>query len=153
MKKVALGIFKLDHFDHDLPLPKYQTSMAAGADIAACLGRGEKIVLKPGEKTLIPTGLVFEIPQGFEIQVRPRSGISLKTGIYLPNAPGTIDCDYRGELKILIGNRSDKNEIINHGDRVAQLILSPVIQADFFLVENISKTPRGDSSFGSTGIN
>lgn len=153
MKKVALGILKLDHFDSELSLPKYQTSMAAGADISACLGPGKKIILSPGEKALIPTGLIFEIPQGYEIQVRPRSGISLKTGIYLPNAPGTIDCDYRGELKILVGNRSDKEEVINHGDRLAQLILSPVLQADFYFVENISKTPRGDSSFGSTGIN
>jgi len=153
MKKVALGILRLDHFDKNLSLPKYQTSMAAGADIAACLGPGQKIVLRPEEKLLIPTGLIFEIPQGFEIQVRPRSGISLKTGIYLPNAPGTIDCDYRGELKILVGNRSDKDEVICHGDRLAQLVLAPVVQADFYLVENISKTPRGDSSFGSTGIN
>ena len=153
MKKVALGILKLENFDNNLSLPKYQTSMAAGADVAACLGLGKKAVLKPGEKTLIPTGLVFEIPQGFEIQVRPRSGISLKTGIYLPNSPGTIDSDYRGELKILVGNRSDIDEIINHGDRLAQLILAPVVQADFYLVEKISKTARGDSSFGSTGIN
>ena len=153
MKKVALGILKLDHFDEALSLPKYQTSMAAGADIAACLGIGNKIILKPGEKALIPTGLIFEIPCGFEIQVRPRSGISYKTGIYLPNSPGTIDSDYRGELKILVGNLSDKDEVINHGDRLAQLIVAPVIQADFYFVDTISDTARGKASFGSTGIN
>jgi dUTP pyrophosphatase len=153
MKKVALGILKLEHFENDLSLPKYQTSMAAGADIAACLGKGKQIVLKPGEKSLIPTGLIFEIPEGFELQVRPRSGVSLKTELYLPNSPGTIDCDYRGELKIMVGNRGSKDETINHGDRIAQLILSPVVQADFNIVESISSTLRGSSSFGSTGIN
>jgi dUTP pyrophosphatase len=153
MKRVALGILKLDHFDTTLSLPKYHSSEAAGADIAACLGAGNKLVLRPGEKALIPTGLIFEIPQGFEIQVRPRSGISYKTGIYLPNSPGTIDSDYRGELKILVGNLSDKDEVINHGDRLAQLIVAPVIQADFYFVDTISNTPRGEASFGSTGIN
>ena len=153
MKRVALGILKLDHFDANLSLPKYHSSEAAGADIAACLGVGNKLILKPGEKALIPTGLIFEIPKGFEIQVRPRSGISFKTGIYLPNSPGTIDSDYRGELKILVGNLSDKDEVINHGDRLAQLIVAPVIQADFYFVDTISNTARGEASFGSTGIN
>ena len=153
MKRITLGILKLDHFDSALPLPKYHSAEAAGADIAACLGVGNKLILKPGEKALIPTGLIFEIPLGFEIQVRPRSGISYKTGIYLPNSPGTIDSDYRGELKILVGNLSNKDEVINHGDRFAQLIVAPVIQADFYFVDTVSETERGKSSFGSTGIN
>ncbi len=152
MKKVAVGILKLPHFEESLGTPKYQTLMAAGADISACLGKDSKIILKPGEKALVPTGLIFEIPEGFELQIRPRSGLSLNTGIYLPNAPGTIDCDFRGELKIIVGNRSEKYEVINHGDRIAQIILAPVVQADFYFVESISETQRGEQSFGSTGI-
>ena len=150
---VEIKIKKLDHFDDDLTLPSYETLWAAGADIRACLGKGEKAIIKPGERVLIPTGISVEIPRGHEIQVRPRSGLSLKTGLMIVNSPGTIDSDYRGEVKIILGNLGGQDEVISHGDRIAQLILSPVLQAKFILAEDLSETNRGDGGFGSTGIN
>lgn len=142
----------LDNFDKSLKTPSYETKDAAGADIRACLD-GENLVIKPFERVLIPTGLAFEIPSGYEIQVRPRSGLSLKTGLMVVNSPGTVDADYRGELKVIMANISDKNEIINHGDRVAQLVFSPVTQARFLQAESLSVTERGTGGFGSTGKN
>jgi dUTP pyrophosphatase len=153
MKRVQLGLKTLDHFDQDLGFPRYQTPQSAGADVAACLGKNNKLVLKPFEKVLVPTGLCLEIPPGYEIQVRPRSGLSFRTGLYLPNSPGTIDSDYRGELRILMGNSSPHEEFIHHGDRVAQIVLCPVNQAEFFLTGELSKTQRGEKGFGSTGVN
>jgi dUTP pyrophosphatase len=122
--------------------------------VRATLGTGESLLIKPGERVLVPTGLSMEIPVGFEVQVRPRSGLSFKTGLMVLNSPGTIDSDYRGEIKIILGNLGTKDEVIKHGDRVAQLVLAPVVQA--FYVENeaeLSKTNRGTGGFGSTGIN
>lgn len=150
---IEVKLKKLSHFDHNLALPGYETLWAAGADIRACLGPGEEMSIKPGERVLIPTGLSVEIPQGYEIQVRPRSGLSLKTGLMVVNSPGTIDSDYRGELKVILGNLGSKDEIIKHGDRVAQLLLAPVIQAKFEVVDELSKTNRGAGGFGSTGVN
>ncbi len=143
----------LEHFDAKLPLPKYETSHAAGADLRACLGEGEKMILKPGQRTLIPTGLSFEIEPGYEVQVRPRSGLSLKTGLMVVNSPGTVDSDYRGEIKIILGNLGTNDETIEHGDRVAQMVLMPVPQATFKVVEDLSSTDRGAGGFGSTGKN
>ncbi|MBP9674643.1 MAG: dUTP diphosphatase [Bacteriovoracaceae bacterium] len=143
----------LPHFDKELPLPFYATIGSAGADICACLGVGEKIILKPTERIAIPTGLSLEVPVGFEMQVRPRSGLSLKTGLIMPNSPGTIDSDYRGEIKIILGNVGNKDEEIKHGDRIAQLLLSPVVQAQFVVAENLEETQRGAGGFGSTGRN
>ncbi len=148
---IEIKIKRLDHFDHGLELPCYKSLWAAGADISACLGPSEKLLIRPFERVLIPTGLSMEIPEGYEIQVRPRSGLSLKTGLMVVNSPGTIDSDYRGELKVIIGNLGHKDEVICHGDRVAQILLSPVMQARFILVEELSKTKRGVSGFGSTG--
>ena len=142
---------KLDHFEEGLVLPRYESLWAAGADIRACLGSGEKLIIKPGERMLVPTGLAMEIPQGFEIQVRPRSGLSYKTGLMVVNSPGTIDSDYRGELKVILGNLGKQDEVIEHGDRVAQLLLAPVIQARFVIVDELSNTERGAGGFGSTG--
>ncbi len=147
----TVKIKKLEHYDFDLPLPAYETLLAAGADIRANLGKGEKMILSPGQRTLIPTGLSFEIPAGFEVQVRPRSGLSLKTGLLVVNSPGTIDADYRGEVKIIMGNLGSANEEIAHGDRIAQIVLSPIIQAHFEVVETLSETARGAGGFGSTG--
>lgn len=144
---------KLEHFDNELPLPSYETRWAAGADLRACLGQGEHLVIKPGERLLVPTGLSFEIEPGFEIQIRPRSGMSLKTQLLVVNSPGTIDADYRGEVKILLGNFGTYEEIIEHGDRVAQMVLCPVVQAQFEMVQNLSETVRGEGGFGSTGKN
>lgn len=151
MQKVSINIIKCDHFDDNLALPHYSTEGAAGADIRACLGIDEKICIKPGERTLIATGLVFEIPDGYEMQIRPRSGLSLKTGLMVVNSPGTIDADYRGEVKVILGNLGTSDEIISHGDRIAQLIIAPVLQADFCVTKNISSTKRGSGGFGHTG--
>ncbi len=152
MMTVEVKIKKLSHFDNEFQLPSYETSGAAGADVRASLGNGEKLLIKPGERVLVPTGLSMEIPHGYEIQVRPRSGLSFKTGLMVLNSPGTIDSDYRGEVKIILGNLSNKDEIINHGDRVAQLILAPVVQARYVEVtEELSETARGSGGFGSTG--
>ncbi|PIP89802.1 MAG: dUTP diphosphatase [Bdellovibrionales bacterium CG12_big_fil_rev_8_21_14_0_65_38_15] len=146
-------LLKLSHFDNDLALPSYETKLAAGADIRACLGKGESMTIRPGERVLVPTGLAMEIPPGFEIQVRPRSGLSFKTGLMVVNSPGTVDADYRGEVKVILGNLGTKDEVIAHGDRVAQFVLSPVIQANFEVASEINSTERGAGGFGSTGKN
>ena len=143
----------LEHFDKSFPLPRYETQGASGADIRASLpleSRQRGLVIGPGQRVLIPTGLCLEIPKGFEIQVRPRSGVSLKTNLLVPNSPGTIDSDYRGELKILMGNFGKSPEHIAHGSRLAQLVLSPVFQATF-LEGKLRETERGVGGFGSTG--
>ena len=149
---IEVRLKRLSHFDTELPLPSYETLWAAGADIRACLGPGEEMVIKPGERVLIPTGLAMEIPQGYEIQVRPRYGLSLKTGLLIVNSPGTIDSDYRCELKVIMGNLGQNDEIIKHGDRVAQLLVAPVVQAKFEVVDELTETKRGAGGFGSTGV-
>ncbi|MBK25508.1 MAG: dUTP diphosphatase [Halobacteriovorax sp.] len=141
----------LENFDRELQLPGYETDGAAGADVRASIGPNESITIKPGERTLIPTGLAMEIPFGYEIQVRPRSGLSFKTGLMVCNSPGTIDCDYRGEVKVILGNLGSKDEVINHGERVAQLVLAPVTQAKYEVVDDLGETDRGAGGFGSTG--
>ena len=153
-KKVKVLVRKLSHYDESFPLPSYETTGSAGADIRASLGLSESLLIKPGERVLVPTGLSMEIPQGFEVQVRPRSGLSFKTGLMVLNSPGTIDSDYRGEVKIILGNLGTKDEVINHGDRVAQFVLAPVTQAHFMVSDDeLSKTERGSGGFGSTGMN
>ncbi|AUN98179.1 dUTP diphosphatase [Bacteriovorax stolpii] len=149
---ITVKVKKLEHYDSSFPLPSYETTGAAGADVRASLGNGEKLLIKPGERVLIPTGLSMEIPHGYEIQVRPRSGLSFKTGLMVLNSPGTIDSDYRGEVKIILGNLGKNDEVINHGDRVAQLVLAPVTQAAYIVSESeLSDTARGTGGFGSTG--
>lgn len=132
-------------------VPEYKTAGAAGADVCAFLPEGS-VTIAAGKFAMIPTGVFFEIPDGYEIQVRPRSGLAAKNGITVLNTPGTIDCDYRGELKIILINLGDKDFTINHHDRIAQIIISPVIQADFKPVDSLSETERGNSGFGSTGV-
>lgn len=151
MAQVSVKLLKLAHFDEALSLPTYQTAQAAGADVHACLGVGESIVIRPGERILVPTGLAMEIPMGYEIQVRPRSGLSFKTGLMVVNSPGTIDADYRGEVKVILGNLGAKDEVVAHGDRIAQLVLAPMLQANFVVTANINETERGAGGFGSTG--
>ncbi len=131
-------------------LPAYQTIGSAGADVCALLD--EPICLKPGMRQMIPTGLRFEIPLGFEIQMRPRSGLAAKYGIACVNSPGTIDSDYRGEVKVILINLGQEDFIINSGDRIGQVVLAPVFQADFTIVESLSDTDRGSGGFGSTGV-
>ncbi len=140
---------KLSHAE-DLPLPSYESEFAAGMDIRAALEK--PITLQPGERELIPSGLKMAMPQGYEAQMRPRSGLAYRHGITMLNTPGTIDADYRGELKMLAVNLGDKEFTINHGDRIAQMVIAPVIQAEVNEVELLSETERGDGGFGSTGV-
>lgn len=141
-----------DWADPSLPLPSYQTAGAAGADLAADLSQTGEITLTPGQTVLVPTGLRLQIPDGWEIQIRPRSGLALKHGITLPNSPGTIDSDYRGPLGVILTNLGIKPFTIRHGDRIAQMVLAPVWQAHFTLTETLDQTARGDGGFGSTGV-
>lgn len=146
--QVKIKVKKLTHFKGELP--SYQSAGASGFDIRAQLT--ENVVLLPGQRLLIPTGLAFEIPLGFEIQSRPRSGLSLKQGISVVNTPGTIDADYRGEVKIILINLGQEPVTIQDQDRVAQLVLAPVFQAQMELVDDLGDTERGAGGFGSTGV-
>ena len=151
-KPVTVKVKKLSHYDESFPLPSYETTGAAGADVRASLGAGEKLLIKPGERVLVTTGLSMEIPMGYEVQVRPRSGLSYKTGLMVLNSPGTIDSDYRGEVKVILGNLGKVDEVINHGDRIAQLVLAPVTQALYEVSsDELTETARGAGGFGSTG--
>ena len=130
-------------------VPEYKTSGAAGADICAYLE--EPLIIKPGKHEIIPTGLYFGIPDGYEVQIRPRSGLAAKNCITVLNTPGTIDSDYRGEIKVILINLGDEDFIVNNGDRIAQMVVAPVIQAKFDFVDELQATVRGDGGFGSTG--
>lgn len=148
---VTVKIKTLDHYDPEFELPFYATEGAAGADIRASLPEKKSLVVKKGQRLLVPTGISMEIPLGFEVQVRPRSGLSLKSPLMIVNAPGTIDCDYRGEVNIIVGNFGDEDYVIEHGLRIAQLVLAPVTQARFETTTSLSDTARGAGGFGSTG--
>ena len=140
--------------DQALPLPSYETPGSAGADLRANLAEADRsagIPLAPMERRLIPTGLRVEIPEGFEMQIRPRSGLALKHGISLPNTPGTIDSDYRGPLGVILINLSAEPFTVGHGERIAQAVIAPVIQAGFQIVDSLGETGRGSGGFGSTG--
>ena len=139
--------------DRSLSQPSYETIGAAGADVRANFVEAERegLLLKPGQRGLVQAGIHMAIPQGFEIQVRPRSGLALKHGVTLVNTPGTIDSDYRGPLGILMINLGENDFHITHGMRVAQLVVAPVLQAEFRLVETLDETERGQGGFGSTG--
>ncbi|WP_284126507.1 dUTP diphosphatase [Parerythrobacter aestuarii] len=132
---------------YGLPLPEYATDGAAGMDVVSA----EDVTIKPGERHAVATGLSMAIPQGYEIQVRPRSGLALKHGITVPNTPGTIDSDYRGELKAILINHGDEPFVIHRGDRVAQLVLAPVTRAVWEEADQLDETQRGEGGFGSTG--
>jgi len=137
--------------DPSLGLPAYETPGAAGADLRANLPQGA-LTLAPGERALIPTGLRLAIPQGYEVQVRPRSGLALRHGISLPNSPGTIDSDYRGTLGVILLNGGAEPFEVTHGMRIAQMVVAPVLQASFAEVTELDETPRGSGGFGSTGV-
>ena len=134
-----------------LPLPEYQSDRAAGMDLIAALAEEETLFLPMGERALVPTGLAMAIPQGFEGQIRPRSGIALTYGVTVLNSPGTIDADYRGEVKVLLANLGLETFTIERGARIAQLIIAPVSRASFELVAELDESPRGGGGFGSTG--
>jgi dUTP pyrophosphatase len=151
---VTVRVLWEDWADRAPGLPRYETAGAAGADIRANLPpemRAAGVLLDPMVRRIVPTGLRVEIPPGFEIQVRPRSGLALKHGITLPNTPGTIDSDYRGPLGVLLVNLGPAPYLIRHGDRIAQLVVAPVVQAVFDEVEGLTKSARGAGGFGSTG--
>lgn len=151
---VMIGILRDPEADPAVELPAYATAGAAGADLRANLAPADRaagLTLAPGARLLVPTGLRMEIPPGWEVQVRPRSGLALKNGITLPNTPGTIDSDYRGPVGVPLVNLSDRVFVIEHGARIAQIVVAPVVQAGFALVDTLSSTERGAGGFGSTG--
>ncbi|MCR5494182.1 MAG: dUTP diphosphatase [Treponema sp.] len=131
-------------------IPEYKTSGSAGADVQAYLD--SPVVIKPGKRAMIKTGLFFAIPEGYEIQVRPRSGLAFKNGVTVLNTPGTIDSDYRGELCVILINLGDEDFTVSNGDRIAQIIIAPVTQGIFELTDKLDETERGAGGFGSTGV-
>jgi dUTP pyrophosphatase len=143
---VPVRVKRLEHFA-GLELPAYATEGAAGMDVLAA----EDVALAPGERWPVATGLCVAIPPGYEIQVRPRSGLALKHGISVPNTPGTIDSDYRGELKVILINHGGEGYTVRRGDRIAQLVVSPVVRATWLKVDELDATQRGEGGFGSTG--
>ena len=153
--RVNAAVVRVKRLDERAILPEYKSAQAAGLDLAACLPRhefGDEVVIEPLDIVKIPLGYSCAIPMGFEGQVRPRSGLSTKHGISLPNAPGTIDSDYRGEMFIALINLSKRAYTIRHGDRIAQLVIAPVAHATIREVEILDDTERGARGFGSTGV-
>lgn len=148
-KRVRVGVVVLPHGE-GLPLPAYQSEEAAGLDLLAALGDAETVILKPRQRVLIPTGLSIELPSGFEAQVRPRSGLALKHGITVLNSPGTIDSDYRGEVKIILVNLGSDPFPVRRGERIAQMVIAPVTHAALEIVTTLGTTARGAGGFGST---
>ncbi|MCC1493949.1 dUTP diphosphatase [Cognatishimia sp. F0-27] len=152
MSAVSIDIQWDADADTSLGLPRYETEGAAGADLRANFADRGTVTLAPGARALVPTGLRLAIPDGFEVQIRPRSGLALKHGITLPNSPGTIDSDYRGPLGVIVMNAGDSPFVIAHGDRIAQMVVAPVLRATFRAVDGLSGTRRGTGGFGSTGV-
>ena len=148
---LSVMVVQLPHA-RGMSLPAYQTDRAAGIDLQAALEDGSPLSLQPGERALVPTGVVLEIPAGYEAQVRPRSGLALRHGITVLNSPGTIDADYRGEVMVLLINFGADPVNIVRGERIAQLVFAPVTQANLISVKAVSDTSRGSGGFGSTGI-
>jgi dUTP diphosphatase len=134
-----------------LPLPAYQTAHAAGLDLVAAVPESEPVVLASGRHTMVPTGLCIALPEGYEAQVRPRSGLAARHGVTVLNAPGTVDADYRGEICVLLINHGDAPFTIRRGERIAQLVIAPVVRAAFTVAASLSSTARGSGGFGSTG--
>ena len=156
--RVDIGFIWLDHgrgfepaWQRGLEPPRQQTAGAAGVDLLAALPPGEALTIAPGKRALVPTGLAMAIPEGYEGQVRPRSGLAAKHGVTVLNTPGTIDADYRGELKVILINLGDVPFEIRRGERIAQLVVAPVSQVNFTLRETLDATERGAGGFGSTG--
>ncbi len=146
---MKVKVKKLPHF-YGLELPFYATSHAVGMDLLAAIE--EDITVKPMQRVVVPTGICVEIPDGYELQVRPRSGLALKHGVTVLNSPGTIDPDYRGEIKVILINLGEKDFTIKRGDRIAQMVLCPIVRFEWEEVQELSPTLRGESGFGSTGL-
>jgi len=150
LTRPIIPITRLPHAE-GLPLPAYETAQAAGMDLRAAVPEDAPHVLRPGDRHAVPTGLALALPEGFEGQVRPRSGLAFKSGITCLNSPGTIDADYRGEVKVILINHGPEDFVIRRGDRIAQLVIAPVAQGDWLEVESLEDTARGTGGFGSTG--
>jgi dUTP pyrophosphatase len=147
---VLVRIRRLPHAE-GLPLPSYESAGAAGMDLRAALPEAEPVTLAPGERRLVPTGLSIALPQGFEAQVRPRSGLAIKHGVGCVNSPGTIDSDYRGEVQVILINLGQEPFVIRRGERIAQMLIAPVTRAAWVEVDALDETARGAGGFGSTG--
>ena len=147
---VEIAVTRLPH-GADLPLPAYETARAAGMDLRAAIPEDEPLTLHPGDRHAVPTGLAIAIPPGFEGQVRPRSGLAFRNGVTCLNSPGTVDADYRGEVKVILINLGPENFIVRRGDRIAQLLIAPVVQAAWREADALDETARGEGGFGSTG--
>jgi dUTP pyrophosphatase len=147
---LTISIVRLPHAE-GLPLPAYESVQAAGMDLRAAVPEDAPLALAPGERAAIPTGLAFALPPGYEAQVRPRSGLALKCGLSMVNSPGTIDADYRGEVKVILINHGQEPFIVKRGERVAQLVIAPVVQAIWSEVTSLDDTERGAGGFGHTG--
>jgi dUTP pyrophosphatase len=150
-RPIEVKVLRLPHAD-GLPLPAYATAQSAGLDLMAAIGPDEQLTLKARERALVPTGLVLRIPDGCEAQVRPRSGLALKHGITVLNSPGTIDADYRGEIKIILVNLGHEPFVLRRGDRIAQLVVAPVARAVLVATTSLEGSVRGAGGFGSTGL-
>jgi len=148
--KVTVELQRLPHAE-GLPLPAYQTAEAAGLDLMAAVPQDEPMTLAPGQYAMVPTGLAIALPSGFEAQVRPRSGLAAKHGVTVLNSPGTVDADYRGEIKVILINHGEAPFVIKRGERIAQMVIAPVVQAALVPVTTLSSTDRGAGGFGSTG--
>ena len=149
-----INVVREEGSDASVALPSYETSGAAGADLRANLPDGDRAegwILAPMERRIVPTGLRVEIPEGYEMQIRPRSGLAAKYGVTLANAPGTIDSDYRGPLGVILINLGADPFTVGHGERIAQAVIAPVVQADYVQVDALGGTTRGEGGFGSTG--
>ncbi|MEM7768494.1 MAG: dUTP diphosphatase [Pseudomonadota bacterium] len=149
-QSIPIAVKALPHFD-GLALPQYETAGAAGLDVRAAVDKVAPLTLAPGARAMVPTGLSVAIPEGYELQMRPRSGLAAKHGITCLNAPGTIDSDYRGELKVILINHSDTAFTIQRGERIGQLVLAPVTRLTWQAVDTLPETDRGEGGFGSTG--
>jgi dUTP pyrophosphatase len=147
---ITIRVAPLPHFE-GLQLPAYETALSAGMDLRAALPEDEPVILQPGARHLTSTGLTIALPPGYEAQVRPRSGLALKHGITCLNSPGTVDADYRGELKVILVNLGQEAFTIKRGERIAQMVIAPVTQAAWEVVETLDETARGAGGFGSTG--
>lgn len=150
MSTVKIQVAPLPHFE-GLALPAYETALSAGMDLRAAVATDAPMTLAPGERALVPTGLTIALPAGFEAQIRPRSGLAFKHGISCLNTPGTVDADYRGEVKVLLINLGQESFAIQRGERIAQMVIAPVTQAGWDVVTALSETARGAGGFGSTG--
>ena len=147
--RITVNLCPLPHFE-GLNLPNFATASSAGVDLEAAVT--EPMTLKPGARALVATGLTMALPEGFEAQIRPRSGLAFKNGVTVLNSPGTIDADYRGEVKVLLINHSDQDFVIERGMRIAQMVIAPYTQPSWSVVETLDETARGEGGFGSTGV-